>query len=551
MDSDEGQVLAFENTDFAPEKSAQNNRKSAMTEGFTPLQVEAMPGRTLLPSESIPDSPIIYDDSHTRKSVDGGEVTFNNLGSIVAWESKDKSISRKYAYHDSNEDRASLYGVEGEKVFQDQNGTFFQYADIKGQKTPTAKLVTRDFGSSLYTDLRGAAQSGKGFERAVNTDGSPLIAPITLNQNLSLSATLDMVTDNQGHVWRRDEPGQPLTEYIQTSDEKLVKTGKSATDAELLPVDLNFGADKQKLYQDENNPLASIRAASVIQTELPDCYFESSVAENVVTNPQRIVDMIKDNHDGTYTVKFPLSDPTFASKVDFKDRPTLDVTVEAPTALELSIYNRPFIQAQNSGYWASVMEKAHRYLTGKIAEDNGGSSSDGLQLISGVRKFTYFQHPFSESPSDDYTFLKQTFSNDPRDTKARTADPQWLDSLESALAKGEPVLAYTPPFVNQWAIVTGGTEHKEVLGRFTEPGLEQNKFQLLSHHAYSVIGVDHHNGEGQELITIRNPIGHAIFPTTGTAIRPFDAKNNGYFQVRPADFESLFNGFVVNDTSLQ
>jgi hypothetical protein len=122
--------LVFENADFAPEKSVQNNRKSAMTEGFTPLQVEAMPGRTLLPSESIPDSPIIYDNSHTRKSVDGGEVTLNNLSSIVAWESKNKSISRKYAYHDSNQDRSGLYGIKNESVFQDQNGTYFQFADV-------------------------------------------------------------------------------------------------------------------------------------------------------------------------------------------------------------------------------------------------------------------------------------------------------------------------------------------------------------------------------------------------------------------------------------
>jgi hypothetical protein len=543
--------LTFESTDFAPGKSESNNRKTAVTEGFTPLLVEAMPGRTLLPSESLPDSSIIYQDDRQRKSADGGEVTFDNLGNIVAWESRDKSVSRRYQYHNTNEDRASLYGIDGEKVFQDKNGTFFQYVDVQGQKTATAKLVTRDFGSSLYTDLRGANQAGQGFQRAVNADGSPTVVPISLRQNLKISATLERVTDNQGHVWRRDEPGQPLTEYIETPEGKHVKSGKSATDAQLLPVDLNFGADKQKLYGDENNPLASIKAATIKQTELPDCYFESSVVETAVTNPQRIVDMIKDNHDGTYTVKFPLSDPTFASKVAFNERPTLDVTVEAPTALELSIYNRPFTHEQNFGYWASVMEKAHRYLTGKISEDGGGSSSDGLQLMTGVRKFTWFEHKSSDIPSDDYSFLKQSFGNDPRDTQARKAEPQWLDRLESALKKGEPVLAYTPPFVNQWAIITGGTEHKEVLGRSSEPGFEQNKFQLLSHHAYSVIGIDHHGPSGQELITLRNPIGHAIFPTPGAAIRPFDKGNDGYFQVRPSDFESLFNGFIVNDTSVQ
>ena len=557
--------MTFRYSEVAPQKPKPSGDTTPDTEGFTPLQLQAISGqqrsqpaavatKPLEPNQinpAIANLPGIPDNRLHGQSDDGGQVTFDKAGNIVAWLSKDKSVSRTYIYHDSARDRAGLYGIKDAKVYQDKNGTFLQFAEINGQKTPTAKLFTRGLDAKNFADIRGNGHSEAMFERAVNKDGSPTIVPISLRQDSKISATLDMVTDNNGHIWKRQKNGQPLVEYIRTPNGKEIQSGKSFTDAQLLPVDLYVDADKQKLYHDEKHPLDSIKAVSVEQTELIDCYFEGPLAEVVKTNPKRIVEMIKDNHDGTYTVKFPLSDPTFASNVEFSKRPTLDVTVEAPTAKELSTFNIPFDRKQNFGYWASVMEKAHRYLTGKIAEDEGGVGADGLQLLTGVRKISDFEHTGSASEDGERPFQKQSFTNDPRETLSPKMDPQWLTEMQTALEKGEPVVAHTPQSGSEWVVITGGTDHKEVLGKSSEPGKEQNKFHILDRHVYSVFRVEPRHLDREALITIRNPLANVIPAPSKDTVRPFDQKDDGYFQISPRDFESLFDGFFINETAIQ
>jgi hypothetical protein len=538
--------LVFENT-FMPAKKLGVSKRNADTEGFTPLQLDAISGEQRSETASAPPKfPGIHDDFLHRSSEDGGKVTYDRSGNVIAWESKDKSDRRTYIYHDTAKDRAALYGVKDGSVFQDKNGTYFQFQELNGHKTPVAKVFTRGFAPRDFADIRGTSQTEAIFQRAVNADGSPTIIPISLDHDLKISATLDTVTDNHGHIWQRKQPGQPLTEYVKSKNGHEVQTGKKYTDAQLLPVDLYVSAERQKLYADPKHPLASIKAISVEQTELGDCYFEAPVAEEAKIDPKRLVAMVRDNHDGTLTVKFPLSDPTFPSDVPFDKRPTVDVTVEAPTAPEMYTFNRPFDKKQNNGYWSSVFENAHRYLTGKINADDGGVGSDSLQLLTGIRRVTSFEHPSTASKTGDHPFQMQTFTADPRDTKDPKLDPDWLVKIKDALEKGEPVVARTPNNGSEWVIVTGGTDYKDVLGKSSEPGHDQDKFYILDSHVYSVIKVDHQSDGREDLITVRNPLSNVVPPSAKDSVRPFDQKDNGYFQVRPHDFENLFDGFFIN-----
>lgn len=70
-----------------------------------------------------------------------------------------------------------------------------------------------------------------------------------------------------------------------------------------------------------------------------DCYFMAALASLAQRNPQKIVDMIQDNKNGTYTVKFP-SKP---------------VTINAPTDTELGLYGE-------GKAWVPIMEKAYGEL---------------------------------------------------------------------------------------------------------------------------------------------------------------------------------------------
>jgi hypothetical protein len=140
--------------------------------------------------------------------------------------------------------------------------------------------------------------------------------------------------------------------------------------------------ESDKLYGDAKHPVKSIRPDAVKQGLVKDEAFEAALASIAKTNPEQIKKMIKDNHDGTYTVTFP-------------GAPNEPITVKAPTEAERGLYNG----GSKDGVWASVMEKAYGAYCQKsvtrrsIANLGGGStpsegaqgetSPDGFELMTG------------------------------------------------------------------------------------------------------------------------------------------------------------------------
>lgn len=153
------------------------------------------------------------------------------------------------------------------------------------------------------------------------------------------------------------------------------------------------------------NPLDSIKEGAINQGVEGDCYFLSALAATAKNDPQAIADAIKDNHDGTYTVTFPGA----------KDTP---VTVKAPTAMEMAIFNSP---GNNNGVWATVMEKAF----GQLAIDHPKSvlalsaSSDVLAAVN----------------SNDPEFAQKTKAQISQDlTPDQNSGPQPMEDRELSLA---------------------------------------------------------------------------------------------------------------------
>ena len=136
------------------------------------------------------------------------------------------------------------------------------------------------------------------------------------------------------------------------------------------------------LFADEKNPLNSIKMEDVRQAFNPNCYFYGAVGALLASDPEKIKDMIKDNKDGTYTVKFPGKDPEI---------------VKAPSDAELLLYPKP----GKDGVWMSVLEKAYgqycmkhdqvfRKIMGKpdtpIPQehtDGPGLFDEGLKILTG------------------------------------------------------------------------------------------------------------------------------------------------------------------------
>ncbi|HEY9786810.1 MAG TPA: C2 family cysteine protease [Candidatus Obscuribacterales bacterium] len=133
-------------------------------------------------------------------------------------------------------------------------------------------------------------------------------------------------------------------------------------------------ADKH-LYGVHADPLDAIKPEAIYQNQVGDCYFLASVAALAKTQEgkEQIRDMIEDNKDGTYAVRFP-------------GHPR-SITIDEPTDAELA----HAAGGTRDGVWVAVLEKAyakyyeresgekHTYNTDGIG---GGDASEVIQLLS-------------------------------------------------------------------------------------------------------------------------------------------------------------------------
>lgn len=218
------------------------------------------------------------------------------------------------------------------------------------------------------------------------------------------------------------------------------------------------------------------------QGNLADCYVMSSLGEVAKANPQLIQNAIKDNGDGTYTVRFyeRQGDGPFGwfghhyDPVDIKVTPDLPMDgsgnpVFAGTA------DRDGAQQE---LWPALMEKAYaQWKGGYDAINHGGNPGDIMAAITGQDS--------SEKSGKDVT----------------------LDQLNQALSGGQAVTA----------------------GTFSD-GKGKDLYdngKLSTWHVYMVTGVDTSAGT----VTLRNPWSPNL-PDTTLSITEFN-KNISYVDFNP------------------
>lgn len=223
-----------------------------------------------------------------------------------------------------------------------------------------------------------------------------------------------------------------------------------------------------ELYANPENPIENIKPDAIRQGTLGNCYFLAALASVAATDPESIQKMIKDNKDGTYTVTFP-------------GAPDEPITVAAPTAQEMGLYNG----GSKEGAWACVIEKAYgQYCqqsvfrrspfnlgggdTPQEGSDGGAVTNNATRLLTG-----------RDVDGDNLTLS----------SKAETAR-----KLEEAFS-AKPPRAVTAG-INNW------------FGEKTADG-----WPLA--HAYSVVGFEP-DGKGGGTVVVRNPWGGTDGTTSGT-----------------------------------
>lgn len=240
------------------------------------------------------------------------------------------------------------------------------------------------------------------------------------------------------------------------------------------------------LFSDKKNPTASISPEAIKQGTLGDCYFEAVLASTAKSRPEAIVDMIKDNRDGTYTVTFP-------------GAPDQPITVKAPTEAELGVYNR----ASKYGTWANVLEKAYGEYrknnetwfeklrrptsTPSDGSDGGGPITHPTELLTGQKTgFTWCDANDPSKNEEVARNLKEAFSTNPP----------------------KVVSAGTP-----------GDSDRERLSN-----------DYVAGHAYSVLGY-REDGKGGQFVTVRNPWGREGKDGTSEMTVEEFTKTFGYYAI--------------------
>ncbi|MFN8672061.1 MAG: C2 family cysteine protease [Candidatus Sericytochromatia bacterium] len=144
-------------------------------------------------------------------------------------------------------------------------------------------------------------------------------------------------------------------------------------------INLDFKDLKEKLKNNEHiknekgefrlpEKASDINYKDIKQGNVGDCYFLAALTSLAKVNPQKIKDMIKDNGDGTYNVKFN----------------NTSIKVNKPTDSELALYS-------TGSSWVPIIEKAYAvYRKAKQVEKNTNAydATTSGDLHHGVKPFT-------------------------------------------------------------------------------------------------------------------------------------------------------------------
>ncbi len=274
--------------------------------------------------------------------------------------------------------------------------------------------------------------------------------PLTAETKAQLQQLLDLHADKFGSTATRDlrnylstanitgtttvTPQPPPPTVTTTIADPTVLT-KHVTDTTWKPV------EGGKLFVD------GVSYDDVVQGSIGDCYLVSAFSAVAQTNPKAIENAIKDNGDGTFTVKF----------YEKGSSRQVEIKIDGDVAQSASGSQRYGKSRDSKELWVGLLEKAYaQWKGGYEAIGNGGYPGEVMQALTG-RSTTYSSNAYGDS----------TFSRIQRGTEG-----------------GKPMTA-----------VTYGKDS----------GVDYNGTGVYAWHAYTVLGATVE--DGQKYVQLRNPWG--------------------------------------------
>jgi hypothetical protein len=256
-----------------------------------------------------------------------------------------------------------------------------------------------------------------------------------------------------------------------------------------------------------------IQASDVKQGRIADCFLAASLGAVASAQPDAIKRAIKDNKDGTYTVRFFTIDWN-GEKRAFKE--TVDADLPWDAMNDAPAYAKSTEQVagkQHMELWPSILEKAYAQWKGTYDDiGHGGSSGDVMEALTGVR------------------------SSQTSTTGADDNDALW-EKMKRASAAKRPM--------------TAGSGDKDD-AKYKDP-----KAGVYGWHAYTVLGVDEKPGKAGEKpersVKLRNPWGKRRRDADATAVEGQEGKEKvaaeqatGEFTLSWAEFRRLYDDVTVS-----
>ena len=363
-----------------------------------------------------------------------------------------------------------------------------------------------------------------------------------------------------------------MTRYVDMQDEARYGTLAAPTDGErsekgktihrvdasgkkprltrdIAELQKEFGFDFLGFVPKTDEPLFrnGPKPEDVRQGQLGDCYFLSSLAAIASQNPAVIREAMRDNRDGTVTVRFynSFKEPVYVT-VD-KSVPQLGKTVTDPNTGEKRMdYIDVYSKQSGDSLWVQIMEKAYvqsglaipggyllaekGLLNSSYGNINGGDTEMTIPQILGTEQGVLL---------GAYRSIGGRFWIH-REGPYTSGEMDFVNNLRQALDEGQFVTAGTP---NIRTHVTGTALDQK---HATVDGFDKEETGLTKGHAYAVIGMEEENGK--YYITVRNPHGQEGINTgeDGTLHSADAGLAQGYSRLELRDFNQYFNDVYVN-----
>lgn len=246
-----------------------------------------------------------------------------------------------------------------------------------------------------------------------------------------------------------------------------------------------------------------VKALDVRQGYIGDCYFAAAMAAVAGSKPDAIQQAIKDNKDGTFTVRF--------FELDYSGRKSAHsetVDADLPHSGDMPAYAKSTEKVDGKDFmelWPSILEKAYAQWKGSYDKmGNGGVAGDVLTALTGER------------------------STQTTTAGAGEADPLWA-RMKAASDQKKPMTAGT-----------GGEE---------DPRYKDPKAGVYGWHAYTVMGVEEvkEGDKTKRFVVCRNPWAKRRRNADAAAVG--DTTNDssgGVFRLEWAEFRRLYDNVTIN-----